>query len=373
CTSYRCLQQVILIGILHCEDRDRVSSFGIKSLCCHGRMYTKLPFYGSIDSEEFLDWEEQMEHELELQDFPKAKKVSRARIRQGGKSVQSYHDELSCAMCRANIVDDMDAKEYIKRGLNPNIAAAIEGKYARSVQNLLVSAIKEERKIKELQQDTISWYIICAKASLQADIDGSTKIVGVPLPLEVGKARFNNESAHALAAPNIDVQVVQQNPRENESHIAKLTSTMSERYTPHKKRELDCKTCENVYKSNPLIPTSSVVSQSVQVCKKIEQEMVAHHTTPLDVGSEKIATYVQLITHTELFAKLSPTECLCYTMLRKPIEIDQMLKNISMITSMRSLNNAHSCKFTFNLICEHFINKFFVCAICITCDKLVDF
>ena len=32
-------------------------------------MYTKIPFYGSTDSEEFLDWEEQIEYELELQDF----------------------------------------------------------------------------------------------------------------------------------------------------------------------------------------------------------------------------------------------------------------------------------------------------------------
>jgi hypothetical protein len=168
-------------------------------------MYTRLPFYGSTNPVEFLDWKEQMEYELELQDFPEAKKVSRAalefedyahewwkkyphkcfvncwedlkktmreefvpreyelillrrlkRIKQGSKSVQSYHDELSCAMRRANIVEDMDAKEYFMRGLNANIIAAIKGKYARSVHNLLAYALKEERKIKELQQDNIS-------------------------------------------------------------------------------------------------------------------------------------------------------------------------------------------------------------------------
>jgi hypothetical protein len=168
-------------------------------------MYTRLPFYGSTNPVEFLDWKEQMEYELELQDFPEAKKVSQAalefedyahewwkkyphkcfvncwedlkktmreefvpreyelillrrlkRIKQGSKSVQSYHDELSCAMRRANIVEDMDAKEYFMRGLNANIIAAIKGKYARSVHNLLAYALKEERKIKELQQDNIS-------------------------------------------------------------------------------------------------------------------------------------------------------------------------------------------------------------------------
>ena len=101
---------------------------------------------------------------------------------------------------------------------------------------------------------------------------------------------------------------MQQTPCENESHIAKLSASEnksklcdltkcdiksihneSERYTPHKKRELYCKMCEDVYESNPLIPTSSVVFQSVQICKDIEQEMFAHHSTPLDQRSEKIA------------------------------------------------------------------------------------
>jgi hypothetical protein len=71
-------------------------------------------------------------------------------IKQGSKSAQSYHDELSFAMHQANIVDDMDAKEYFMRGLNANIVAAIKGNCARSVHNLLAYALKEERKIKEL-------------------------------------------------------------------------------------------------------------------------------------------------------------------------------------------------------------------------------
>jgi len=43
-----------------------------------GRRYTKLPFYGSTDPEEFLDWQEQMEIELEVQEFSETKKISRA-------------------------------------------------------------------------------------------------------------------------------------------------------------------------------------------------------------------------------------------------------------------------------------------------------
>jgi hypothetical protein len=177
-----------------------------------GQMYTRLPFYGSTNPKEFLDWKEQMEYELELQDFPEAKKVSRTAlefedyahewwkkyphkrfvkcwedrkktmrkefvpheyelillrrlkcIKQGSKSVRSYHDELFFAMRRANIVYDMDAKEYFMRGLNANIVAAIKGKYARSVHNLLVYALKEERENKKLQQDNISMCINLCK------------------------------------------------------------------------------------------------------------------------------------------------------------------------------------------------------------------
>jgi hypothetical protein len=43
-----------------------------------GRRYTDLPFYGSTDPEEFLDWQEKMEIECEVLDFSEAKKISRA-------------------------------------------------------------------------------------------------------------------------------------------------------------------------------------------------------------------------------------------------------------------------------------------------------
>jgi hypothetical protein len=41
-----------------------------------GLVYTRLPFYRSVDPKEFLDWQEQKEYEGKLQDFPNAKKVS---------------------------------------------------------------------------------------------------------------------------------------------------------------------------------------------------------------------------------------------------------------------------------------------------------
>jgi hypothetical protein len=58
-------------------------------------------------------------------------------------------------------------------------------------------------------------------------------------------------------------------------------------------------------------------------------------------------------------------------MLDTPIDVNKMLENI-VITSSRSLNTIHSCKFTFILIGEHVVHKFYVHAICITNDKLDD-
>ena len=81
---------------------------------------------------------------------------------------------------------------------------------------------------------------------------------------------------------------------------------------------------------------------------------------------------VQLVTCAELFARISPIGCLCYTMLNMPTNIDKMLEKITVITSLSSLNIAHSCKFTFVLIGEHVVDTFHVHAICVTYDKLAD-
>ena len=72
----------------------------------------------------------------------------------------------------------------------------------------------------------------------------------------------------------------------NPQYVRLRASTMRLRDIHHTKRELDCKLCEDVFETNPLIYTSSVVSQSVQVCKKNEEEMAAHHITTLDEKGE---------------------------------------------------------------------------------------
>jgi len=57
-------------------------------------------------------------------------------VKQGSKSLQAYYDKLNSSLHRANVIDDMNAMTYFKRGLNPNIVAAIERKYFRSMQDL---------------------------------------------------------------------------------------------------------------------------------------------------------------------------------------------------------------------------------------------
>jgi hypothetical protein len=80
----------------------------------------------------------------------------------------------------------------------------------------------------------------------------------------------------------------------------------------------------------------------------------------------------QLISGGEFFAKLSPNNCLFYTMRDTPIDVNKIVENISVITSSRSLNTVHSCKLTFIFIGEHVVHNFYVHAICITDDKLAD-
>ena len=82
--------------------------------------------------------------------------------------------------------------------------------------------------------------------------------------------------------------------------------------------------------------------------------------------------HVKLITHDEFFIRISPVECVCYVMLDEFVEIGKMLECVLHKSSMKSLNSAYSCKFTFNIIVHLVENKFYVCAICITCDKLAE-
>jgi hypothetical protein len=60
------------------------------------------------------------------------------------------------------------------------------------------------------------------------------------------------------------------------------------RGTPYKKRELHCKTCEDV-SSNQLISTFSIVSHNVQVCNGRYKEMEALNTTTHHEKHEKMS------------------------------------------------------------------------------------
>ena len=104
--------------------------------------------------------------------------------------------------------------------------------------------------------------------------------------------------------------IVHQNLCENEGHIAKLKESenkselcdsthrdiesinnVSERDTPQKNRELECKSCEDIFETNTLISTSSVVFPNVQVCNENKNEMAAHDDSILVESSEKVAIH----------------------------------------------------------------------------------
>ena len=102
-------------------------------------------------------------------------------------------------------------------------------------------------------------------------------IIAVPMPLE----ETMNDDTYSYVAPQDVEMIVQQIPCENQSHIAKLSESeksemcdstkfeveciniMSVRNTPHQKRELHCKTCEDDFNTNKLISTCSIISPHV--------------------------------------------------------------------------------------------------------------
>uniref|UniRef100_A0A0E0FCY4 Acyl-CoA-binding domain-containing protein n=1 Tax=Oryza meridionalis TaxID=40149 RepID=A0A0E0FCY4_9ORYZ len=245
-----------------------------------------------------------MEIELEAQCFCEEKKLQHAtlELKQGTKSVQAYYDELSSCLCRANAIDDLDAIEYFKRGLSPKIATAIEGRYARSVRGFLIYAIKEEKKweyyckkkrsispSKKMKVDDSTPTPNCLRPLENTIVDGGTFAPGVQVALE----EVAVDDHCSIDAPCYADLEMQQNPSENESHIAKLSErdkksalsnstkyevesihNESERNTPHKKRGLECKACEDVFDSNKRISTFSVVSPNV--CKEKDEEMVVN-------------------------------------------------------------------------------------------------
>ena len=110
---------------------------------------------------------------------------------------------------------------------------------------------------------------------------------------------MDNDTYAFVASQDVEV-IVHQNLCENESHIAKLRESenkselcdsthyeveniknASVRDTPQKNRELECKSCDDIFETNILISTSSALFPNVQVCNENKEEMVAHDATIL--------------------------------------------------------------------------------------------
>jgi hypothetical protein len=110
-----------------------------------------------------------------------------------------------------------------------------------------------------------------------------------------------------VASQDVEV-IVYQNLCEKESHIDKLkeSETKSElceythsdlesinnenvRDTPQSNREFECQSCENIFETNPLISSASVIFPSVQICSKNEEDMTVHDVTILVKKDEKVA------------------------------------------------------------------------------------
>ena len=113
-----------------------------------------------------------------------------------------------------------------------------------------------------------------------------------------------------VASQDVEV-IVHQNLCENESHRAKLRESenkielhdfnhcdvesinnTSVRDTPQKNRELECKSCEDIFETNTLISNSSVVFPNVRVCNENKEKMAAHDNSILVERSEEVAIHL---------------------------------------------------------------------------------
>ena len=85
---------------------------------------------------------------------------------------------------------------------------------------------------------------------------------------------------------------------ENKSELCDSThcdvesiNNASVRDTTKKNRELECKSCEDIFETNTRISTYSVVFPNVQVCNENKKETVAHDNSILVERSEKVAIH----------------------------------------------------------------------------------
>lgn len=314
------------------------------------REYTYLPFYGSNDPEEYLEWVQDMELELEPQKFEsEAKEVRVATmffkdyasswwqqlsgkrfitswvylkramrrefvpsyyerellhhvesITQGCKVVQDYYIELNHAMRRANITSAYQEKTYFKAGLNFQIVVALQDEYFRSLQDLVKYATKAEKRLKDMQAHQLNLRRLFSSYS-------STS---VSLEKKVELGNFSSAEVVvggcAIASPRSCKDEMYQNPCEDESHIAKLSesdkkselcdSTICKvesipieymRDTPKEKREIDERPSKIIFEPNNLPSISSVVSHIVQA-DQANKELNIQEPPPLEEKDEEI-------------------------------------------------------------------------------------
>jgi len=119
-----------------------------------------------------------------------------------------------------------------------------------------------------------------------------------------------DSDTYAYAASQDVEVIVHQNLCENESHITKPRESENKRElcdsthrdvesinnvsvldTPQKNTALECKSCEDIFETNTLMSTSSVVFPNVQVCNENKEEMAAHDNSILVERSEEVAIH----------------------------------------------------------------------------------
>ena len=162
---------------------------------------------------------------------------------------------------------------------------------------------RDTRKLSKKEEES------CEELFTTNMIMPSSSLVPCVMQVHEEKDVVKYDTHAYVASQDVEV-IVQQNLCENESHVAKLRESENKRElcdsthcdiksinnssvrdTPQRDRELECKSCEDIFETNTLISTSSVVFPNVQVCNENKEEMAAHDDSILVERSEKVAIH----------------------------------------------------------------------------------
>jgi hypothetical protein len=203
----------------------------------------------------------------------------------------------------------MDSKTHVTKECHqPKVSVRVQNKNMRDStmceeESHKVLCMRDTQKLSKKEHES------CEELFTTNMIIPSSSLVPCVMQVHEEKDVLKYDMYAYVASQDVEV-IVQQNLCENESHLAKLRESENKRElcdsthydiesinnasvrdTTQKNRELECKSCEDIFETNTLISTSSVVLPNVQVCNEIKEEMATHENSILVERSEEVSIH----------------------------------------------------------------------------------